>query len=240
MNRVLFSRLMVATALISLPIFAKHTAAVQPSHGIKNFITCASEYHEPINIDVIKKQIKEFRTSGQWDKGITCVVDQAYAQLKKYMPVRNKKLAVIADIDDTSLSNYEFIVSNDFGYDHDRTKKWEMKGLDPAIAQVRDLCNFAKKNGFALFFITGRREDERQATERNLKNAGFKDWDKAYFKPMDFKGSSAVEFKQVWREHIMSQGYTLILNFGDQLTDFEGKAQAQYNFKIPNPMYIIR
>ena len=216
----------------------KYECGQQSSH-IRHLLRCSEAYKEPVNMDTIKKQIKEFRTSGRWDQAITCVVDKAYAVLKKYLPVRNKRLALVVDIDDTALSNFDFILGNDFGYNRDRTKKWETEGKDPAIEPVRDLCNYAKKQGFALFFITGRRENQRESTERNLKKAGYKAWDKAYFKPMNFRAPSASGFKSRWREHIVQQGYTIVVSIGDQMSDFEGNPQALANVKLPNPMYCI-
>jgi predicted secreted acid phosphatase len=45
-----------------------------------------------------------------------------------------------------------------------------------AIAWRRQLFNAAKAAGVAVFFITGRLEDAREATAKNLHTAGYNGW----------------------------------------------------------------
>jgi predicted secreted acid phosphatase len=104
---------------------------------------------------------------------------------------------------------------------------------------VRALYAFAQLKGFAVFLITGRRENQREPTERNLRNVGFTNWQGVFFKPMEYVGHKAMEFKTKWRDHIKQLGYTLVLNIGDQWSDLDGDPQALYNVKIANPAYFI-
>jgi predicted secreted acid phosphatase len=233
-NTVLVSVLLnVLMVLNAQAIQAPRALRVQPS------LQCALENCEPANASIVKDDIRMYRESGQWDDAISCVVQQARQALEKYIPVGKNKYAVVFDIDETLLSNWQHLVVGDFGYDHDRTKRWEMAAKDPAILSMLDLYNFAKKNGFALFLITGRRENQREATELNLRRAGYKGWKAVYFKPMDYKGSSAVPFKSHWRHVIENMGYTIVVSIGDQMSDLLGTPQALHNFKLSNPAYYI-
>jgi predicted secreted acid phosphatase len=45
-------------------------------------------------------------------------------------------------------------------------------------------------------------------------------------------------FKATKRSEIVEQGYTIVLNMGDQLSDLEG-GYAERTFKLPNPFYWI-
>jgi len=200
---------------------------------------CAYAAKEPANVSLAKKAVREYRTSGAWDASIVCDVEKAKALLQNYKPAANKKPAVIFDIDDTALSNWAFIDISDFGYNHLNYKNWENSAQDVAIEPIKELYLLARQKGFAIFFITGRREVQRKFTERNLRKVGFDEWDGAFFKPMDYVGTSAGQFKTKWRTHIINMGYTLVLNIGDQQSDLDGEPQALYNIKIANPAYFI-
>jgi acid phosphatase len=49
---------------------------------------------------------------------------------------------------------------------------------------------------------------------------------------------SAVDLKEPIREWIENNGYTIILNVGDQASDLFG-GHAGKTFKLPNPFYVI-
>jgi predicted secreted acid phosphatase len=201
---------------------------------------CEGLVPEPANVRLAKDAVEDYRRSGAWDKAIACEVQQAMVVLQHYKPAAQEKSAIIFDIDETALSNWESIISSDFAYNHDRYKEWENSAKGTAIESVRKLYTFAQLKGFAVFLITGRREIQREPTERNLKNVGFTNWQGVFFKPMDFMGKKATDFKCKWREYIKQLGYTLVLNIGDQQSDLDGEPQALYNIKIANPAYFIR
>ena len=71
-------------------------------------------------------------------------------------------------------------------------------------------------------FHTGRPEDQRQATERNLKETGFDGFEKLYMTPNGAKLSSAANFKTPVCEEIETAGFTIIANIGDQPSDILG------------------
>lgn len=201
---------------------------------------CEGLVPEPANVRLAKDAVEKYHASGAWDQSIACDVQQAEAILQHYKPAAQEKPAVVFDIDETALSNWECIISSDFGYFHDRYKEWENSAKDTAIESVRKLYTLAQLKGFAVFLITGRRENQREPTERNLIHVGFTNWRGVFFKPMDFMGAKTAEFKSKWREYIKNLGYTLVLNIGDQESDLAGEPQALYNIKIANPAYFVR
>ena len=84
----------------------------------------------------------------------------------------------------------------------------------------------------------GAAENERAATERNLKAVGYIGYAQAFFTPDDAHYPSLAEFKAPLRAKIAAMGYTIIANVGDQFSDLEG-GFAERTFKLPNPFYYI-
>lgn len=191
------------------------------------------------NIQTMKQEIYKFKESGAWNASDECALQKAKDALKKYLPVGNKKLALVFDIDDTALSNWEHIKEQDFGYNPELFKAWENLAQCKAIKPVLELYKFAQLHGFAVFFITGRRQSQYEATKLNLIKVGFCNFDGLFLKPDDFNGPSACLFKTKYRAYIEQLGYTIVLNIGDQISDIAGCPQAHYNIKISNPMYIV-
>jgi predicted secreted acid phosphatase len=114
----------------------------------------------------------------------------------------------------------------------------EDRGDDPVISPTLQLYNYAKQNDVAVFFVTGRPEWMRHSTIKNLNNAGYKNWDGLILKSDQFKGKPAEEYKTVIRKQLTDKGYTIVVNVGDQESDFEG-GYSEKNYKLPNPFYFI-
>jgi acid phosphatase len=89
----------------------------------------------------------------------------------------------------------------------------------------------------AVFFISGRPPNLREATERNLREQGY-DPTGVILLPEGAHFKSAVDFKAPERRKIAEQGYTIILSMGDQESDLAG-GFAERTFKLPNPVYYL-
>lgn len=147
-----------------------------------------------------------------------------------------KKLAIVFDIDETTLSNYSAIEADNFTFGP-KSQAEATDEIGKAIQPSLDLYNDAKARGITPFFITGRGEASRAHTESNLTREGYSDWKQLYLKPA---GStlSTVAYKTGAREDIESQGYKIIANVGDQYSDLAG-GHAQIAYKLPNPFYFL-
>ena len=150
-----------------------------------------------------------------------------------------EKLALVLDIDETSLSNWDEEKSGDFGYVTSDWDAWVKSKQAPAIPGTLRVFNEARSRGVAVFFITGRGEPQRAATADNLKAAGYKDWAGLAMRGPHPKDESTTMYKSGERRKIVDAGYTIILNIGDQLSDLNGRPQAEYSVKLPNPFYYI-
>jgi len=197
----------------------------------------------PTNLAVDKQQVTNYVNSGQYEKDITAVTDKAKTYLAKRIAENNKlaepkKLAIVFDIDETSLSNYPDMVKLNFGGTLDMINADEALGDDPVIAPTLALYNYAKQNGVAVFFVTGRFESQREATVENLHAVGYKDWNGLYLKPDDYKKHSAIPYKSATRKKITEQGYDIVFSMGDQPSDLAG-GYADQTFLLPNAFYVV-
>jgi len=151
----------------------------------------------------------------------------------------DEKLALVLDIDETALSNWDEETQDDFGYIAKDWNDWVAKKQAPAIAGTLRLYKEAVAHGVSVFFITGRGEAQRQATADNLKSAGYDRWAGLALRGPHPKEQSTTEYKSGERKKIVDAGYRIILNVGDQLSDLNGNPQAERSVKLPNPFYYI-
>jgi predicted secreted acid phosphatase len=206
----------------------------------------------PANLGLYKIELIRYRESGQYDNGLTAVERQAAAWLAQRAKVKGK-LAMVLDIDETSLSNWPVMQADDLGLiprgPCEFTKSdlpqgacgwliWINQARDQPILPTLELYREARNRGVAVFFITGRPESLRAATERNLRAAGYDGWKDLMMVPQGLKLKSAADFKAPARERIAAQGYSIILNMGDQDSDLAG-GYAERTFKLPDPFYYI-
>jgi hypothetical protein len=161
---------------------------------------------------------------------------------------RGAKPAVVFDVDDTLLNTYDYEIASGFAYNPTINGYWVNAGAFPAVPGMVGLYRFAQSHGYTVFFITGRPEAQRAATEANLAADGYGTIDdsKLFLKqpttPSYLSCAAAscttIEYKSGTRAHIESQGYDVVADFGDQYSDLTGAAHGT-QFKLPNPMYYL-
>jgi hypothetical protein len=159
------------------------------------------------------------------------------AQLQR--ACRKPKLAIVLDIDETSLSNYGCLENANFSQTTAALAVCIATMGGEAIEPTLAIFNTAKRKGLGTFFITGRPETipgVRSQTEADLRQEGYDGWTKLTLGPsIDF---DTIEYKSGERRAIERGGYRIVLNVGDQESDLEG-GHADRAFKYPNPFYFI-
>jgi len=151
---------------------------------------------------------------------------------------------LVLDIDYTALTNWPVILANDFGRFPAGPcllpegpcgwHAWDLRGQDAPIEPTLQVFQTARSLGITVFFISGRPESERAATERNLKAAGYAGYEQAFFTPNGAHFASLADFKAPTRQKIAAMGYSIIANMGDQMSDLDG-GFSEKTFKLPNP-----
>lgn len=163
---------------------------------------------------------------------------------------KNKKLAVIMDIDETVLNNIytqEEYIKDGKNYSEEAWDKWVKAEKATAIPGAVEFVNYVYKNGGEVFFITNRNENERLNTLNNLKKEGFIA-DNTHL-ILKTKESS----KETRRKAIENSGYKVIIYVGDDLNDFIDSGSTSQEkrdnvdkfknefgkkyFILPNPVY---
>lgn len=198
---------------------------------------------EPANLAQLTEQVQAYHDSGDYEKEVTAIVDKAreYVNKRAEQNAQSRhpqKLAIILDIDETSLSNYKYMVARHFHATKEQLHREIMAAEAPAIQPMLALYQDAIQHHIAVFFVTGRHEAQRYATMKNLKAAGFHTWAGLYLKPDNYRKSSVIPFKSKAREAIARKGYTIVMNVGDQHSDLNG-GFAEKSFKLPNPYYYL-
>ncbi|QMU77739.1 acid phosphatase [Streptacidiphilus sp. PB12-B1b] len=175
------------------------------------------------------------------------------AQAEKYLGDRARhdhgaRKAIVLDVDDTSLSTYNYELETTFVYSPASNAAYIASKTMPAVFGMNNLAQWAQQQGYTVFYITGRPEAQRGYTEANLAAVGFpaaSDTDlfmKNTANPPSYLPCGATcttdQYKADTRAHIESLGYDIVGNFGDQYSDLSG-GSADRDFKIPNPMYFL-
>jgi nuclease S1 len=208
---------------------------------------------QPLNLGELKLQATDYKCSGQYDREVADTLADAQA----YVDFRAGQVnhpAVVLDIDETSLSNWPEIIANDYGFIPSGAcdlvgpcgdSAWELSAQSLVIAPTLRLFNEAKAKNVKIFFVTGRRDTPalRDATERNLRAAGYDGWEGLFMRPpapalvANDPFPNVQAFKSAKRADI-SKNFTIIVNVGDQRSDLDG-GFAERTWKVPNPFYYI-
>jgi acid phosphatase len=199
----------------------------------------------PANLGLLRTKLKAYHdctcTCGCYVTSLARQDRVAIADLERAVAhaTHGEKLAIVLDIDETSLSNYPEELADDFGFIQKDWDKWAESGKAAAIPGTLKLAQKAEQMGVAVFFITGRDYPLRTATEKNLREAGYSNWVGLTLRSKDEVHEATIPYKSAARERIVQAGYTILLNVGDQWSDLKGSPQAEYNVKLPNPFYYI-
>ncbi|MDO8550128.1 MAG: HAD family acid phosphatase [Ignavibacteria bacterium] len=188
------------------------------------------------NLDFVKEEIAAYYELGNYDEEVNTVISDA---IKEFESVEAEdSTAVIFDIDETALSNYEIEKKTEFGYVPEIWDKWVEEARAPAIPGVKNLYEFLIKKGIKIIFITGRKDYHYNSTFKNLHSSGYTLFDTLIVRMKDEYTLGAVDFKSKKREELTFRGYKIVGTVGDQWSDLKGSFHG-IQVKIPNYLYYI-
>jgi acid phosphatase len=190
----------------------------------------------PQNLTFAKQCITDYYTDGRYEKDVKKAASKAWNYLKKRTPA--EKDIVIFDIDDTVLSTFKDAKKVDYSFIPKSKSDWIQQANAPAIQSIKDLYNQLKEKGFKIVFLTGRLEQFRKPTLKNLENEGFSGFEKLIMRSDEQEKMKAADYKINEHKKLTKEGYTIIACIGDQWSDLNGKT-CGYTIKVPNYMYII-
>jgi len=206
-----------------------------------------TSWTQPENMGLLAKEVTRYHDNGDYLRDVTVVDKEVQDWILAQAP-KVAKPALVLDIDETSLSNWDEMKADGFGYfagPCDALPKgpcgwtgWEHLQRAPALPPTLTLFRAAKAHGIAVFFVTGRHEEERADTAANLSHAGYADWDGLVLEPTGKHFHDAAAYKAPARAAIEAKGYAILATVGDQRSDLTG-GYAQRGFLLPNPFYFI-
>lgn len=198
---------------------------------------------EPPNLGVLKQELRQYHDEGLYEHDLTTVIGEAKRYLLEAVAKNEERsvkrnLAIVLDIDETSISNYDKFAKRDFIATPAQLRQDMLDADSPAIKATLSLYQEALKHGVHVFFVTGRPQQYLEATKANLQRDGYHEWTGLYLRPDTDHQTSIVAFKSKTRALIAKQGYTIVESIGDQYSDLLG-GQARRVFKLPNPYYFL-
>jgi hypothetical protein len=217
--------------------------------------------HGTVGAGEYTSALRDYHDSGQYEADLKAVARRARAFLRRRSRALREaaerrcnrakrtsagrteacvepKLALVLDIDETSLSNYEELSATGFDQAVAALVLAAAEANSPAIGPTKKLFDLALRKEIAVFFITGRPESipqARERTETNLEAAGYADYEQLILNDTDL---DTIPYKSGARAEIEERGYDIVANVGDQESDLVG-GHADRAFKLPNPFYFI-
>ncbi|MFT4288701.1 HAD family acid phosphatase [Nocardioides sp.] len=151
-------------------------------------------------------------SKAQWQADVRAAYAKAQpgAYLAERVASGEKRLAIVLDIDNTSLASHY---------------AWPKP-----VGRTLKLAKRATKLGVAVIFVTGRYDDTLDEVTPALTAAGY-DYESACGRKL---GEAIVDGKQRCRAAYVDEGWTFILNIGNHGTDFVG---GDYERKVRLPGY---
>ena len=202
---------------------------------------------EPMeNFGVARYRLEDYAdcvgTGGCYWADVEAQSRRAEAELARVVAARRagERLAMVLDIDETSLSNYCELKREDYGFISAMFNEWAVSPeADLALPGTLRLFDKARAAGVEVFFITGRPDEQRASTVRNLEAAGYKGWKGLSLRVGPQKTMGTVEYKREERKKIVDAGYRIVMSVGDQWSDLNGEPRAEISVKLPNPFYYL-
>lgn len=189
-----------------------------------------------MNLGAAKNAVQAYYESGKFDRECAKVIDDAIDQINGIKLTGNP--AVVFDIDETALSNYEYTKEIGFGYVYKLWDEWQQKGIAPAIKDTKRFYDYLLSKNIHVIFVTGRYTEVGEATKRNLIEKGYTKFDTLIIRSDNERKIAATEWKAAKREELVSKGYNIIACIGDQWSDLVG-GNTGIKIKLPSYLYLL-
>ncbi len=193
-----------------------------------------SELRSGVCISRDMPQALQETQSPEFAKYQATLIQQAQVYLEGLEPSSRK--VVIADLDETLVDNADYYKRHG-EFQPEAWAAWVAENKNgPYFPEALALLQEAKQRGFSVMFITGRPPELARTT---LEQVSAIDWDGQFFKPSSIRVTSE-EYKAQVRQLLRNLGYEIVLNIGDQPSDFDLPVEAEAGeFLLPNLLYSI-
>lgn len=184
---------------------------------------------------IYTKDIKDYINNGSYNNDFKDIVTKAKTIVNYELLINPNKKAVIIDIDETILSNLPYLSKQIHLNDVNKLCQWQMSSQCQAIEPMVDFYHWLLSLNIPTFFVTARSLQLKEATLDNFNKLHI-NTPNIFFRD-EKKWPIPKEFKIAMRKEMTDNNFEIILNIGDQPTDFEG-GYWKRALKVPNPFYI--
>jgi hypothetical protein len=228
------------------------------------------------NIDVLRQQLRnyygdplgtgQFTDDSYYAREARGVAADGARYLSHHRSHGHATKAILLDVDDTTLATWNYEIVSNWAYNPTTNADYVLGQKFPAVPGMVATVTAAEREGYAIFYLTGRGSAQEAATLGNLTADGI-GVDAGYPKPTTLSDGedglftkpdvaaypdylktacaadpggkcTTIHYKSATRAHIESLGYNIVANFGDQYSDLKG-GYADRTFKVPNPNYFL-
>ncbi len=161
------------------------------------------------------------------------------AALKLHSKKNMKKPAVVVDIDETILDNSPFNAAAHLNAEiplQQLWQEWELKGIAKPLPGAVEFLQFADKRGVKIFYVSNRSNAAKEATMRNLHEAGFPQVSKENVLLRD----SGQRGEKESRRQAVAAKHDILLLVGDNLGDFSAELEYKSLEERMNAMFNAR
>ncbi len=149
-----------------------------------------------------------------------------------------ERLAVVMEVDETLLSNWDELHKSRFTDFPGHWPTWIREKKGKVIPEALAFFKAARKCGVDVFLVSSRPRSLEKETKETLLARGVGDWTGLVMKP-DATPLSLAQYKAGARKSIEADGYVIIVNVSSQECDLAG-GFAEKTFKLPNPFYRLQ
>ncbi|KAG6552701.1 hypothetical protein Mapa_005648 [Marchantia paleacea] len=188
-----------------------------------------------------EEYIASYMEDGQYEADVRVALSAARSYFQSILPTEGVD-AVVFDVDETCLSNLPYYRVHQYGVEKFQKaifNEYVAQSKQPVMKAALALYQELLLNNWAIIFITGRDEEARSYTSKNLRDAGYESWAELILRQPEEEHDSAVVYKSNRRAALEKKGYRIRASIGDQWSDLEGLSPGMRSFKLPNPMYYI-
>jgi 5'-nucleotidase (lipoprotein e(P4) family) len=203
---------MASALLLSLTFFSYTNTFAQATQKVQ----------APANNEYQEGAILWAQTSGEMRALAYQAFNLARMVLDRDLRLRHRsrlRPAIIVDIDETILDNSRYqatLLKNGQNYSSQTFTAWVNRAEATALPGAVEFLRYATSRGVRVFYITNRREADREGTAANLRKVGFPEVnDETLLVRTDPQSSSKEP-----RRQLVAKKHRIVLLMGDNLNDF--------------------
>lgn len=206
------TRTMLSALLLSLTFLSYTNVVAQTTQAVQ----------APANNEYQEGAILWTQTSGEMRALAYQAFNLARMVLDRDLRMRHRirlRPAIIVDVDETIVDNSPYqatLLKNRQNHSSQRFTDWVNRAEATALPGAVEFLRYATSRGVRIFYITNRRENEKEGTAVNLKKLGFPEVNEQTLLVRTDPQSSSKEP----RRQSVEKKHRIVLLMGDNLNDF--------------------